>query len=60
MKGQLGLRELWIGEFRAHLEQIFLLMTRARMRGTKDPPSPLDRVLQEGLSFKQVVACGRI
>ena len=45
------------GEFRAHVEQRFLYGKCGWMRTPKDPSSPLDQVLQDGLGFKQVVAC---
>jgi len=41
----------------AHSGQLALCVARARVRGTEDPPPPLDHVLHDGLGFKQVVAC---
>ena len=46
-----------VGEFRARVGQRVLSSTRGRMRGAKDPPTPLDYVLQDSLGFEQVVAC---
>ena len=43
---------LCVGEFRAHAGQRVLHAKRVRMRGTKDPPSPLDHVLHDGLGFE--------
>ena len=47
-------------EFCAHLRQHGLALARVRVRGTENPPPPLDYVLQDGLGFEQVVACVEI
>ena len=58
---RLSLRRIYeCGEFRAHAGQKRLGVERVRMRGTEDPPSPLDHVLRDGLGFEQVVACVEI
>ena len=49
-----------MGEFLEYVGQQPLCVTRVRMRGAKDPPSPLDQVLCDGLGFEQVVACDAI
>ena len=51
------LTNLRVGEFRAHVGQYYLALARVRMRGSKNPSSPLDHVLHDGLGFQQVVAC---
>ena len=40
------------GEFRAHTGKIVLCVKRLRMRGTEDPTSPLEHVLEDGLGFE--------
>ena len=47
-------------EYFAHLGQRGLAIARPRMRGTEDPPPPLDHVLEYTLGFEQVVACVEI
>ena len=48
---------LRVGEFRADMGHKALRLTRLGMRGTKDPPSPLDHILHDGLGSEQVAAC---
>ena len=56
----LSLRNLHVGECRAHVGQDALANARYRMRGAEDPSPPLDYVLHDGLGFEQVVACVEI
>ena len=48
------------GEFSAHVGQYGFIIARVRMRGTEDPPPPLDHVLHDALGFEKVVACVEI
>ena len=41
----------------ARAGQLALCDTRLRVRGTEDPPSPLNHVLHDGLGLEQVVTC---
>ena len=54
---ELALRRVYLVESFAHEGQRALHLTRLRMRGAEDPPSPLDYVMQDSLGFEQVVAC---
>ena len=51
---------LRVGEFFAQCGQHVLCVAGVRMRGTKNPASPLDHVLHYRLGFEQVVACVEI
>ena len=51
---------LRVCEYFAHLGQRGLAIARPRMRGTEDPPPPLDHVLEYTLGFEQVAACVEI
>ena len=57
---ELALRRVYLVESFAHEGQRALHLTRLRMRGAEDPPSPLDYVMQDSLGFEQVVACVEI
>ena len=52
-----SLRRIYVGDVCTGVGERCFATARVRMRGAEYPPASPDHVLQDGLGFKQVVAC---